>query len=103
MRKNPGECASLAEIREQVNAIDHEIIALLGKRLSYVRAAVTFKPTEESIRRPDHWSSFFAQRREWAQEMGYDPDVIEKVYQVLYDFTIKVQLDLHAASAKAAR
>ncbi len=41
-------------------------------------AAVAFKPTEESIRHPDHWSLFFAQRRQWAKEAGYDPDVIKK-------------------------
>ncbi len=89
------DCASMEQIRAEVNKIDREIIGLLGKRLAYVRSAVAFKPDEESIRRPDHWDRFFAARKSWAAEEGYDPEVIEAMYRILYDFTIKVQLALH--------
>jgi isochorismate pyruvate lyase len=93
---SPDDCADMDQIRAEVNKIDREIIALLGKRLAYVRSAVAFKPDEDSIRRPDHWDSFFAARKSWAAEEGYDPEVIEAMYRILYDFTIKTQLSLHA-------
>ncbi len=93
---SPDDCADMDQIRAEVNDVDREIIALLGKRLAYVRAAVAFKPDEDSIRRPDHWDSFFAAGKRWAAEEGYDPKVIEAVYRTLYDFTIKTQLALHA-------
>lgn len=38
-------------------------------------------PDEDSIRRPDHWDAFFAARKRWAAEEGYDPAVIEAVYR----------------------
>jgi len=91
-----GDCAGMEQIRAQVNKVDREIVRLLGERLGYVRAAVAFKPDEDSIRNPDHWDAFFAARRKWAEEEGYDPAVIEAMYRALYDYTVKVQLALHA-------
>lgn len=96
-RKPPEACADMAEIRAEVNELDREIIGLLGRRLEYVRAAVRYKPDEESIRKPDHWERFFAQRRAWASEAGYDPGVIEAIYRRLYEYTVQVQLEIHRA------
>jgi isochorismate pyruvate lyase len=95
--KPAAACNDMAEIRKEVSQLDHDIIALLGKRLEYVKSAVRFKPDEESIRNPDHWSRFFAERRAWADKAGYDADVIEAMYRTLYDYTIEVQLALHRA------
>jgi len=89
------QCADMAQIRDDVNAIDREIVRLLGRRLEYVRSAVRFKPDEESIRRPDHWERFFASRRAWGEQEGYDPEVIEAIYKRLYEYTVQVQLELH--------
>jgi isochorismate pyruvate lyase len=93
--RTPAQCEDMASIREDVNAIDREIVRLLGRRLEYVRSAVRFKPDEESIRRPDHWERFFAQRRAWGEQEGYDPEVIEAIYERLYEYTVQVQLELH--------
>jgi isochorismate pyruvate lyase len=94
--KSPERCESMEEIRAEVNEIDRGIVALLGRRLDYVRSAVRFKPDEDSIRNPDHWERFFAARRQWGKEAGYDPDVIEAMYRRLYEYTVQVQLALHA-------
>ena len=93
--KTPDSCESMEEIRADVNAIDREIVRLLGRRLAYVRSAVRFKPDEKSITNPGHWDRFFAQRRAWAEEEGYDPGVVEAMYRRLYDYSIEVQLDMH--------
>ena len=90
----------MAEIRREVSALDQRIIALLGERLEYVKAAVRYKPDEESIRNPDHWEAFFADRRRWAVEAGYDPAVIEALYRRLYEYTVQVQLELHSRKSR---
>ena len=100
---SPEDCVGMDQIRAEVNKIDREIIGLLGKRLNYVRSAVAFKPDEDSIRSPDHWDSFFAARKRWAAEEGYDPAVIEAVYRTLYNFTIEIQLSLHAQKQSVPR
>ena len=93
----PEDCRDMAQIRAAVSALDHEIIRMLGRRLDYVREAVRYKPDEDSIRNPDHWARFFADRRQWAREAGYDPGVIEAMYRKLYEYTVQVQLGLHRA------
>ncbi len=93
----PGECGDMVQIRAAVSELDHEIIRMLGRRLDYVREAVRYKPDEESIRNPDHWDRFFADRRRWAEEAGYDAGVIEAMYRKLYEYTVQVQLELHRA------
>lgn len=98
--KTPEQCSGMEEIRAEVNAIDREVIRLLGRRLEYVRGAVRFKPDDESIRHPNHWERFHAQRRAWGEEDGYDPNVIEALYRRLYEYTIEVQLALHRSKHK---
>ena len=95
--KTPATCRDMAEIRADVSELDHEIIRMLGRRLDYVKAAVRYKPDEESIRNPGHFDRFFADRRHWAAEAGYDPDVIEAIYRQLYEYTVEVQLAEHRA------
>ena len=98
MSMNTSEkCISMEEIRADVNAIDREILRLLGLRLAYVQSAVRFKFNEESIKHPNHWESFYAQRRAWGEEEGYAPDVIESLYRRLYEYTIKVQLEIYSS------
>lgn len=98
--KTPAQCNGMEEIRAEVNAIDREIVRLLGRRLAYVREAVRFKPDEKSITNPDHWDRFLAQRRAWGEEEGYDPAVIEALYRRLYEYTHEVQLALHRRKPK---
>ena len=93
----PGQCGDMAQIRAAVSELDHQIIALLGRRLEYVREAVRYKPDEDSIRNPGHWDRFFGDRRKWAAEAGYDPAVVEALYRTLYDYSVRVQLELHRA------
>lgn len=99
--RSPEQCNGMDEIRAEVNAIDREIIRLLGTRLAFVKRAVAFKPDEESIVQPDHWDRFFTQRRTWGEEEGYEPDVIEAMYRRLYQYTIEVQLALHRSAPRA--
>ena len=89
----------MAQIRAAVSDLDHEIIRMLGRRLDYVREAVRYKPDEGSIRNPGHWERFYADRRQWGAEAGYDPDVIEAMYRALYEYTVRIQLELHRAKS----
>jgi isochorismate pyruvate lyase len=41
--KLPNDCESISEIRYAIDQIDKQIIALLGERFNYVKAASQFK------------------------------------------------------------
>ena len=39
----PEECASIEDVRLGIDALDREVVALLGRRARYVEAAARFK------------------------------------------------------------
>jgi isochorismate pyruvate lyase len=71
--KSPEACENLQDVRDACDAIDREIVALLGKRMPYVRTAVRFKRSETDITHPDKMPAFMRQRREWAADEGPRP------------------------------
>ncbi len=86
--KKPDECSNLEEIRGEIDAIDKEIIAALGRRFAYVKAAAKFKTSETSVKAPDRFHSMLQQRRVWAEDARLNPDVIEKLYRDLVNYFI---------------
>jgi isochorismate pyruvate lyase len=90
--KNPDECANIHEVRDEIDIIDREVIEALSKRFQYVIAAARFKTSEASVRSPDRFQAMLQQRREWAQESGLNPDVVENIYRDLVNYYIDEEL-----------
>ena len=86
--KTPTECASLEEVRIEIDRIDRAIVALIGARAGYVHAAARFKPTEAAVAAPERQAAMLRDRRGWAEEADLDPDVIEKLYRDLVAYFI---------------
>lgn len=91
--KPPEECASLEEVRWGIDALDREIIALIGRRARYVEAAARFKTSETSVRAPKRQKSMLDVRRRWAEEKGLSPDVIETIYRTLVGYFIQREME----------
>jgi len=89
--KNPEDCASIHDIRNEIDAIDEQVIEMIGKRLQYVKGIVRFKKDEEDILARKRYGEVLVARREWAVKQGIDPDVIESMYKSLIAYFIKVQ------------
>ena len=90
--KKPDECANLQEVRDEIDIIDREVIEALSKRFQYVIAAARFKTSEASVRSSDRFQAVLQQRREWAQESGLNPDVVENIYRDLVNYYIEEEL-----------
>jgi len=90
--KSPDECANIHEVREEIDIIDREVIEALSKRFQYVIAAARFKTSEASVRSFDRFHAMLQQRREWAQESGLNPDVVENIYRDLVNYYIEEEL-----------
>jgi isochorismate pyruvate lyase len=84
----PEECASIEDVRLGIDALDREIIALIGRRARYVEAAARFKTGESSVRAPERCKAMLEARRRWAEEEGLSPEVIEAVYETLVTYFI---------------
>jgi isochorismate pyruvate lyase len=91
------QCDNIRDLRDSVNAIDQEIIRLLGERVRYSGNAVQFKSGEDHIRNPEHIVEFFAQRRAWAERCDVDTQVIDDLYKIITANSMGIQLKLWAA------
>jgi isochorismate pyruvate lyase len=96
-------CTSLQEIRTAIDHLDAQMIAVLGQRLEYVKAAAKFKTTEASVRATERVETMPQQRREWAVAVGLSPDMIEQLYRDLIHYFVNlelVNLELQQCEAK---
>jgi isochorismate pyruvate lyase len=83
---------NLQEIRQEIDAIDREVIELLGKRFEYVKAAAQFKKSSDGVKAVDRFNAMLQQRRIWAKEVSLNPDAIEKLYRDLVGYFIEEEL-----------
>lgn len=89
---SPEQCQDMGEVRAEIDAIDREVVRLIGARARYVRAAARFKTSETSVRAPERFAAVLAARREWAVEEGLDPAVVERLYRDLVEHFIAEEL-----------
>ncbi len=87
--KKPSECTNITEVRNEIDNIDNVIISLLSERFQYVKEVVKYKEkTAAGIDAADRKKAVIEQRRQWAEERGLDPDVIEEIYRRLIQYFI---------------
>ncbi len=91
--KPPEDCAGIEDVRREIDALDYEIITLIGRRVHYVEAAAQFKTSESSVRAPERQKAMLEQRRQWAEEEDLDPGVVEKIYQTLVEYFIQREME----------
>ena len=90
--KPPEDCESIEDVREGIDELDREVIALLGRRARYVETAARFKTGESSVRAPERQRTMLEARRRWAEEEELSPEVIEDVYRTLISYFIDREL-----------
>jgi isochorismate pyruvate lyase len=87
----PQDCQSMAEIRTEIDALDRQIVALLGQRFEYVKAAAPFKTSLKDVQAQERFEAILRERRTWAEAEGLEADVIEKMYRDLVTYFIKAE------------
>jgi isochorismate pyruvate lyase len=84
----PEQCSGLEEIRAGMDAVDREMVALMARRVEYVRAAAKFKTSSANVAAPERVAAVLKTRREWAEAAGLDGDVIEGLYRELVRYCV---------------
>jgi len=88
----PEQCENLQEIRDEIDCIDREIIALLGRRYGYVKAAAKFKTDAGDVKAPERVAVMLGRRRVWAEEHGLSADMVETLYRDLVNYFIREEM-----------
>lgn len=82
------------EVREEIDKIDQQIIALFSKRMKYVDEIVRFKQDEEGVIAAARKDQVLQNRARWAEEKGLDPEVFQQMYSLLIEKNIQHELAL---------
>ena len=85
------ECRNLAEVRQQIDQIDRQIVALLAERGAYVRQAARFKHTADDVTAPRRVEHVIERVRDLAMEYGVDADLVEEVYRTMITRFIEIE------------
>jgi len=91
--KSADDCRSLEEIRTEIDRLDEQIIELLGRRATFVKAAAAFKTSASEVAAPDRFAAMLQVRRGWAVREGLDPDFVERLYRDLVAYFIGREME----------
>lgn len=81
--------AVLAECRAEIDALDAEIVALLGRRIAIVDRVITIKHENDlAALLPERVEEVVANVREHAQACGAPPDLAETLYRHMIAWTV---------------
>ena len=94
MRVLPADCATMAEVRQGVDALDRQLVALLAERQRYMDAAARIKPDRGTVRDDARIEDVVAKVKAAAREAGLSVEIAEPVWRTLierciaYEFTV---------------
>lgn len=91
--KPPEGCETIEDVRRGIDALDREVVALIGRRSRYVRAAAAFKKDEAAVRAPERQRAMLEERRRWAEEEGLSPEVIEDLFLRLVSYFVNREME----------
>ncbi len=87
--KAPQDCANMAELRVEIDALDRQIVELLARRVTYIDRAAELKPAEGLPARIDERvEAVVAKVRATARDAGFDPDLAEAMWRRMIDWSI---------------
>lgn len=87
--RSPAECATMAELRAEIDALDAQLVELLSRRSGYIDRAVDLKRIENlPARITDRVKEVVSNVRVIASARGLDPDIVEKLWTELIEWSI---------------
>jgi isochorismate pyruvate lyase len=79
----PADCASMDDIRAQIDRLDRRIVPLLAERLGFVGRAAAFKETRAEVVVPWRVEEVVAKATALAEAAGADTAAVEAIYRAL--------------------
>lgn len=85
----PDDCKDMAELRAQIDLLDKDLVQMLVARAGYIDRAIALK-TENGwpARIPERVEEVVINARDNAEVAGLDPDLIERLWRQLVDWSI---------------
>jgi isochorismate pyruvate lyase len=92
-RVDPADCRTMAEVRRGVDALDAEIVTLIGERFRYMDAAARIKPARNAVRDEARKAQVLANVASHAERDGVPAAVAADLYERLVEASIAYEFD----------
>lgn len=89
----PDDCNTMIEVRLGVDAVDREIIGLLGRRFGYMRAAARIKCERGDVRDEARKAQVIAQACDEAERIGISSALVADLWERLVEESIAYELE----------
>lgn len=89
----PESCRSMSEVREGVDSVDAELVALLSRRFGYMRAAARIKPDRAAVRDEERKAEVIDHVRRLAREQAVPEQVAASLWDRLIEDSIAYELE----------
>jgi isochorismate pyruvate lyase len=86
------ECHSLADVREEIDKLDDQIVELIAKRNNYIKQAARFKETVEQVKAPERIDDVIQRMRRKALELDLSPNLIADLYRMMIDEMVETEI-----------
>lgn len=93
-RTAPEACASMAEVRQGVDALDRSLVQLLAERQRYMDAAARIKPDRSVVHDQARIEDVVAKVLAAAGPAGLSPAIAEPVWRTLIDRCIAHEFEV---------
>ena len=88
----PADCTTMTEVRAGVDAVDRELVALLGRRFGYMDAAARIKAERSAVRDEPRKRQVIANVRGAARDARVPDAVVADVWERLVEASIAYEL-----------
>ena len=85
MRVLPADCTTMAEVRQGVDVLDRQLVALLAERQRYMDAAARIKPDRSVVHDDARIEDVVSKVLNAAGPAGLSPAIAEPVWRTLID------------------
>ena len=92
-RVKPDQCATMAEVRQGVDRLDEQIVALLAERFRYMDAAARIKPDRALVRDEERKAQVIGNVERIATVEGAPVAAVAALYESLVESSIAYELE----------
>lgn len=89
----PADCTTMVEVREGVDALDRQLVALLGRRFGYMRAAARIKSERGLVRDEARKAQVIANAAAIAEDHFIPREIIARLWDRLVEESIAYELE----------
>jgi isochorismate pyruvate lyase len=97
MMIDPDTCATMADVRQGVDAVDEALVGLLAQRFGYMRAAARIKSDANSVRDEGRKAQVIENVKAHARAGGVPEPLVAALWEMLVESSISYEQALFAA------